>query len=725
MKKKKFLIKLILAFAVIVLIYTVVATGVFFQKTNEFSHYRLLSSQKEYALQVRDKIDTQATVALNLVRQIKQSNRLIQFVREDKRDYYNLTKLHEEIKAMVNSFSNYGLKAGVGKVSDNLLVTSANTSLVSFFYDDMEWNDYQQQIIQDYIADQEMKDPLLVHNRSADGEAGKFLTIVKKEELTGGRNVIFYISFPTAALIPPLTEAEQKGFAIVAKNQLVSTSLSETEQSTQVLLSAQEELAEAPLGYTSVRKEDYTLHVTSSEILPQVKYVYMTRNNAASGQVQELLWDSMSIFMVLLASGGLIIWLIAVYTYRPYSRIVQANEALLEITEQSRLPMKQMFLRDILFGRLMENQIEAGVHANGLDSATMPATVVILEMKNDKDLSEQLSADGIRKATAQLRILIREHLADISHELLELDIMRFPIIVFGMNSKQLDPFIYELTSSIQAGPDMELIAVIGKDVASLGELHQSYQDALGLLEFRYTHLNEVVMTMDQLDKLVDADYYYPLDVERELITNIVRGKKEQAIAIIEKVLIENLEKRHLSNEVISQLLFSLTATANRVMQQLKWKSEDVFQEGYNIYTDLLSFESKEQLHTKVIELFKKMQEHYEGLEQPRDALLADQLFDYIHNHYHTDLSLQDIAEHFKLSVGYVGRMFKERTGENFKDYLNMHRVQTAKKLLDEKYIRMDELAKMVGCNNAITFTRMFKKYEGISPSQYGKRTENV
>ena len=57
-------------------------------------------------------------------------------------------------------------------------------------------------------------------------------------------------------------------------------------------------------------------------------------------------------------------------------------------------------------------------------------------------------------------------------------------------------------------------------------------------------------------------------------------------------------------------------------------------------------------------------------------------------------------------------------GENFLEYVNLMRIERAKKLLREDEASIKEIAWQVGFNSDITFRRLFKKYEGISASDY-------
>lgn len=63
-------------------------------------------------------------------------------------------------------------------------------------------------------------------------------------------------------------------------------------------------------------------------------------------------------------------------------------------------------------------------------------------------------------------------------------------------------------------------------------------------------------------------------------------------------------------------------------------------------------------------------------------------------------------------------MFKEQYGVNLKDYLVSVRITEAKKLLRFTDKTTEEIATMVGINGAAYFSRMFKRVEGVTPTEY-------
>jgi YesN/AraC family two-component response regulator len=73
-----------------------------------------------------------------------------------------------------------------------------------------------------------------------------------------------------------------------------------------------------------------------------------------------------------------------------------------------------------------------------------------------------------------------------------------------------------------------------------------------------------------------------------------------------------------------------------------------------------------------------------------------------------------------VSVKYVSRVFKEKTGMNITDYISQVRISKAKELLLHSDLPIGAIAEKVGIHNRTTFLRTFKKVEGLSPNDFRK-----
>ena len=91
---------------------------------------------------------------------------------------------------------------------------------------------------------------------------------------------------------------------------------------------------------------------------------------------------------------------------------------------------------------------------------------------------------------------------------------------------------------------------------------------------------------------------------------------------------------------------------------------------------------------------------------------------YLQEHLAEEISLSVLAEQFHLNPQYISQLFKSEIGVNFLVYLTNIRMEKAKKLLLSTALSIAEVAEQSGYGDYRVFTKVFKKSEGITPSQY-------
>ena len=91
---------------------------------------------------------------------------------------------------------------------------------------------------------------------------------------------------------------------------------------------------------------------------------------------------------------------------------------------------------------------------------------------------------------------------------------------------------------------------------------------------------------------------------------------------------------------------------------------------------------------------------------------------YLQEHLAEEMSLSVLAEEFHLNPQYISQLFKNEIGVNFLSYLTNIRMEKAKKLLLSTSLSVAEVAEQSGYGDYRVFTKVFKKNEGITPSQY-------
>lgn len=98
--------------------------------------------------------------------------------------------------------------------------------------------------------------------------------------------------------------------------------------------------------------------------------------------------------------------------------------------------------------------------------------------------------------------------------------------------------------------------------------------------------------------------------------------------------------------------------------------------------------------------------------------LVREATEYMQENYARDLSLTEVAEHLRISTGYLSTLMNQNLGCGFVDYLNQVRVDRACCYLEQNQLKNYEVAYKVGFNDEKYFSKVFKKIKGMTPKEY-------
>ncbi|MGN0452168.1 MAG: helix-turn-helix domain-containing protein [Ruminococcus sp.] len=118
-----------------------------------------------------------------------------------------------------------------------------------------------------------------------------------------------------------------------------------------------------------------------------------------------------------------------------------------------------------------------------------------------------------------------------------------------------------------------------------------------------------------------------------------------------------------------------------------------------------------------ISLFEKRVSQETELEKQEERTITG-ITRYLQEHSAEEMSLSVLAEEFHLNAQYISQLFKNEIGVNFLTYLTNIRMEKAKKLLLTTSLSVAEVAEQSGYGDYRVFTKVFKKNEGSTPSQY-------
>lgn len=159
----------------------------------------------------------------------------------------------------------------------------------------------------------------------------------------------------------------------------------------------------------------------------------------------------------------------------------------------------------------------------------------------------------------------------------------------------------------------------------------------------------------------------------------------------------------------------------------------VFRQYPSSYEVVPEAEAEEQLQQLVLNMdsleeIREFTEKILGCVKEREEALSGYgrvirgVLDYIAAHYgEVNLSTAQIAEAFHFSSAYMNVLFKQEMKVTLKQYLSSYRLEKAKRLLDQEYMRITEIAERCGYTNASYFAKVFRDATGMTPLEYREK----
>ena len=231
------------------------------------------------------------------------------------------------------------------------------------------------------------------------------------------------------------------------------------------------------------------------------------------------------------------------------------------------------------------------------------------------------------------------------------------------------------------------------------------------LEVEGTHTLDLDMTKERR--------VFSRKKEKQLIKYIMTTD-QRAFEILEEILEEEYsygEKTTMSMCVrFSYILEEVVGTIKEKFSYLS-KLEHVehyldFGQGENTPKEALINAFEENV-SSLITIFKESKVMY------KDNLIM-QACQYIIENIDEDISLTTVSDRLGMSKNYLSSLFKQETGESFLVFVTRMKMKRAQLLLKEKNLMVYEVCYMLGYRDTTYFTRLFKKYTNMTPSEYKK-----
>lgn len=288
----------------------------------------------------------------------------------------------------------------------------------------------------------------------------------------------------------------------------------------------------------------------------------------------------------------------------------------------------------------------------------------------------------------------------------------------------LEQVCQEVIRAINRILKMQVTISVSKWVHNVKQIPHLFEEVRQALVYRDLLDENQIIKTEQLSKSnVLKESSYPFTLDKEIINAIRNGQETEAVELI-KQFMEELSANGSTEFMLQQGMLQLLGSIRYAALQSGMNPVQLFG-SVNLFEQLAHIKEPGQMlkwfQHKVIAVF--VQEMISRQDYHFKQII-EQVIVYLREQYMTPLSLESCADLFGTSPYTLSRAFKQITGINFIDFLTNIRINNAKSLLIETDMKINEVADAVGYQHSY-FNRLFKKYEGITPSQFRElnRTE--
>lgn len=210
---------------------------------------------------------------------------------------------------------------------------------------------------------------------------------------------------------------------------------------------------------------------------------------------------------------------------------------------------------------------------------------------------------------------------------------------------------------------------------------------------------------------------YSFSTEKKIMNYLVLGDITNIEKEIYDIVFAIKEVEDITNDNVMLIFNQLVGAIMKYLVENNLNTHKVFRGNMNLYQMISSFDTIDEIKDYLIDVFRSILEY----NIPKDNYEPnhfDKVMKYLSEHYNEELILEDVASTIGISYSYLRKLVKEETGKSVIDNINIMRIDEVKRLLIHTDKNMNEIAELVGYRNVQSVNRFFKKYEGISPSEY-------
>ncbi len=234
---------------------------------------------------------------------------------------------------------------------------------------------------------------------------------------------------------------------------------------------------------------------------------------------------------------------------------------------------------------------------------------------------------------------------------------------------------------------------------------------------RLLHQSRVNESIQKYKAQGQKERSYPLELENRLLSCVRVGSLEEAKRVYHELYARLVVYEKYRLEPLRLRLMELCALLRQAAVERGADTALVLELSQKVMQDLQRAESLQSLSYIVLDNLDLYTESLLFASRQNSRAIREAT-EYVQSHFAEPVSLGAVAQMLNISPNYLSMLFRRITGRSFREYLNMVRIEQAKRLLNGTDYPIVDIAVACGFSDQSYFTKVFRKYTGLSPKQF-------
>ena len=399
-----------------------------------------------------------------------------------------------------------------------------------------------------------------------------------------------------------------------------------------------------------------------------------------------------------------------------------------EMEENTRKDRFDLF-NDLVTGEKSLPELMELAEKLSIDLTAIHYNIILLTMQSENHTQGEYSTSSV-EVEARLNEWNREH----SFVLFDRNLEGKALLFEADNEEELkenqNAFIARFETLIKGYPKLRYFGGIGEPVNRLRRLPECFESANHAYAHRY-FVNEsrfMQLTPGAVNTVkkdaFDLTTVDPRQFDKNRIGNFLKLGSRDEVSFFMDEFVKDMGKKSLESMMLRQYIAMDTYfTVVSFLEELEYERDLI--DAPDIPGDTLKNAANTVKY--MTDIISVAVERRERKTSSRYGEVVDEVLRYIEEHYsEEELSLNSLASHVNISPNHLSMIFSQQTGQTFIKYLTDYRMNKAKEMLKCSGKRGSEIALEVGYKDPHYFSYIFKKTQGMTPTQYrgGRNAED-